>query len=387
MSYMNIDKSMWNKLEVNSNETEKIVRPSINYAQDIWRRFRKNKLAIFGLIIIVALSLSALILPSVYPYKYSDQNLQYNNIPPKLEIFKIDKNNYVFVTKDFRLIQTSAKGKLIAEVPLLKENKTNRTFEYELDGNEIIINYNSIFVNKKELEIFDTVINQTYILGSDSLGRDLFIRVIYGAKISLFIGFVTAFINLIIGVVYGGISGYLGGKVDNIMMRIVDIISTIPMMLYVILLMIVMGAGLKTIIIAISITCWVNMARIVRGQVMYLKEQEYILAAKSLGASLPRILFKHLIPNAMGPIIVALTMLIPDAIFTEAFLSFIGLGVSAPQASWGTLCQDALSGLYTYPYQLFYPTLAICITLISFNLLGDGFRDSLDPRLLSRRHH
>lgn len=217
--------------------------------------------------------------------------------------------------------------------------------------------------------------------GTDDLGRDIFVRVMYGARISLSIGIVAAIINLTIGVLYGGFAGYYGGKVDNIMMRIVDIIYAIPMMLYVILLMIVLGKGLLNVYVTLGIVYWVGMARIVRGQVLVLKEQEYVLAARALGASKARIILRHLIPNCMGQIIVTLTLSIPQAIFTEAFLSFIGLGVSAPMASWGSLCNDALGAYKTFPYQLFIPALAISITMIAFNLFGDGLRDALDPKM------
>ena len=203
----------------------------------------------------------------------------------------------------------------------------------------------------------------------------------YGARMSLTVGFLAALINFVIGVFYGGIAGYFGGRIDNIMMRIVDILSSIPMMLYVILIMVILGPGLKSIIVAMSITYWVEMARIVRAQVLSLREQEFVLAAKLLGASTSRILTKHLIPNVMGPVMVAMSMQIPSAMFTEAFLSFIGLGVSAPMASWGTLCNDALAGLTSYPYQMFFPALVMSITILAFNLFSDGLRDALDPRL------
>lgn len=223
--------------------------------------------------------------------------------------------------------------------------------------------------------------DKVHWFGTDDLGRDIFVRTMYGARISLSVGFVAAFINLTLGVLYGGISGYYGGKVDNIMMRIVDVIYAIPMMLYVILLMVVLGQSLVNVFIALGIVYWVNMARIVRGQVLSLKEQEFILAARAAGASKARIILRHLIPNCMGQIIVALMLSIPNAIFTEAFLSFIGLGVAAPMASWGSLCNDALGAYRTYPYQLFIPAIAICITMIAFNLFGDGLRDALDPKM------
>lgn len=216
--------------------------------------------------------------------------------------------------------------------------------------------------------------------GTDNLGRDLFARTWYGARISLFIGLMAAFIDLVIGVIWGSISGYIGGKVDEYMMRIADILTGLPYLLVVVLLMVVMPKGLWTLIFAMTITGWINMARIVRGQVMRLKTEEYVMAARSLGASTVRIVWKHLIPNTLGPILVTLTLTVPTAIFTEAFLSFLGLGVPAPQASWGTMTSDALDALRYYPYQLFFPAFFICITMLAFNIIGDGLRDALDPK-------
>ncbi len=217
--------------------------------------------------------------------------------------------------------------------------------------------------------------------GTDKFGRDELVRVLYGARISLTVGYAASILNIVIGVLYGGIAGYFGGKVDEIMMRIVDVIYSIPMMIYVILFMVIFGAGLKSIIIALAVSYWLTMARIVRGQILSLKQQEFVLAARTLGVSPMKILLKHLIPNCMGPIIITLMMSVPDAIFTESFLSFIGLGVSAPQASWGTLASEALDGYMLYPSQLFYPAIAICLTILAFNLLGDGLRDALDPKM------
>lgn len=220
-----------------------------------------------------------------------------------------------------------------------------------------------------------------YWFGTDSLGRDLFTRIWYGARISLFIGITAAVIDLIIGAIWGGIAGYYGGKIDEVMMRICDILSGLPYLLVVVLLMVVMGPGIFTIIVAMTITGWIGMARVVRGEVLRLKEQEFILATQTMGANTFHILFKHLIPNSAGPIIVMLTLTIPTAIFTEAFLSFLGLGVQAPMASWGVMTKDGLDTFHYYPWQLLFPAVFICLTMLAFNVLGDGLRDALDPRM------
>ena len=223
--------------------------------------------------------------------------------------------------------------------------------------------------------------NKTHIFGTDSMGRDLYVRCWEGARVSLFIAFVAAVINLVIGVLYGGISGYAGGRTDLYMMRVVEIITTVPDLLWVILLMVIMGPGLHTIIIAISITGWGSMARVVRGQVLQLKQSEYVMASRTLGGTSGWIIFKHLIPNTMGPIIIELTFSIPNAIFTEATLSYLGLGVPVPLASWGTLANEGSRMLLLFPYQLLFPALLISVTMLGFNLLGDGLRDALDPKL------
>ncbi|MBO8128629.1 MAG: ABC transporter permease [Peptococcaceae bacterium] len=284
---------------------ETIVRPSTTYWQDAWRRLKKHRLAVVGLIIIGILALMAIFGPLLSPYSYSDQSLDETNQPP------------------------SAK----------------------------------------------------HWFGTDNLGRDLFTRVLYGARISLAIGFITSFISLGIGVTYGAISGFFGGRVDAFMMRIVDILYGLPFLLYVILLLVIMGPGLGPIFIALGIVYWLNMARIVRGEILSLKEREFVLAARTIGVSPKRIIMRHLVPNAMGPIIVTMTLVIPEAIFSEAFLSYIGLGVSAPVASWGVLASDGYTAIRTYPWQLFFPAAFISITMLAFNFLGDGLRDALDPRM------
>lgn len=219
-----------------------------------------------------------------------------------------------------------------------------------------------------------------HLFGTDKMGRDIFVRILYGARISLGVGIVAAIVNLILGTLYGGIAGYVGGKTDMVMMRFVDIIYSVPSMLYIVLIMLWLGAGVSSIILGISITCWIGTARIVRSQVKSLREQEFTMAAFVLGASSKRILVKHLLVNAMGPIIVNITLMVPQAIFTEAWLSFIGVGISAPKASWGTLCDAASELIMVYPMQTIYPLVAICLTIISFNFVGEGLERALDPK-------
>lgn len=234
-----------------------------------------------------------------------------------------------------------------------------------------------------QLGLRNTPPTRDYWFGSDELGRDIFTRIWYGARISLSIGSIAAVIDLCIGVLWGGAAALIGGRTDEIMMRIADILNAIPYLLKVILIMVIMGSGLLTIILAMSLTGWINMARIVRGQILQLKHEEFILAAICLGASRSRIFFKHLIPNCLGPIIVTVTLTIPTAIFTETFLSFLGLGVQVPIASWGTMASDGLPALKYYPWRLFFPAGFISLTILSFNLLGDGLRDALDPKTRS----
>lgn len=227
----------------------------------------------------------------------------------------------------------------------------------------------------------DSVTGQMHIFGTDALGRDVFARIWYGARVSLLVAVAVALIDCLIGVIYGGISGYFGGVVDNVMMRILEIISGIPYMIIVILLMTVMERGIGTIIVAYSLTGWTGMARLVRGQVVGLKEQEFVIAAKCMGAGASRIIGKHLVPNVLSVIIVNITLDIPNVIFTEAFLSMLGLGIAPPKASWGIIANDAIKVFQMYPTQLVVVALFICVTMLSFNLLGDQLRDAFDPKL------
>lgn len=221
----------------------------------------------------------------------------------------------------------------------------------------------------------------THIFGTDALGRDLFVRAWSGARVSLFIAFSVVAINCVLGMVYGGISGYFGGAIDTIMMRIVEVISGIPYLIIIILLMVVMEPGIYTIIIGYATVGWTGMARLVRGQIISLKEQEFVVAAQAMGASPTRIISRHLIPNILSVIIVNVTLAIPNAIFTEAFLSYIGLGVQIPMASWGMLANEGARYFQQFPTQLAVPAVLISGTMLSFNLLGDALRDSFDPKL------
>ena len=287
-----------------NSEVEKISKPSLSFWKDVFYRFRKNKLALVGVVLLILLIIMAIFGPYMTGYDYATNDL----------------------------------------------------------------------VNKNQLPSSD------HWFGTDDLGRDVFTRTWEGARISIFIGIAAALIDLTIGVFWGGIAGYKGGRIDEYMMRAADVLAGIPYLLLVILLMVVLGSNVSTMILAMSITGWVNMARIVRGQVLSLKNQEYVLASRTLGAGTSRIMSKHLIPNAMGPIIVTMTLTIPSAIFTEAFLSFLGLGLTPPIASWGTMASDGLPALRYFPWRLLFPATFICLTIFAFNVIGDGLRDALDPR-------
>jgi oligopeptide transport system permease protein len=253
---------------------------------------------------------------------------------------------------------------------MLNQDPDFRGVKFKKSGNNLVVETKG-----------DKWFNKQYWFGTDEFGRDLFTRLWKGGRTSFLIAFVAVFITIFIGIIYGGVAGYLGGNVDILMMRFVEIIMVVPDLLYIILLLTVMKPGLGPIIIVLAATGWMQTAMIVRGEVLRLKNSEYVIAAEVLGADPKRIIFKHLIPNTMGPIIVNMTMMIPKMIFSEAFLSFIGLGIPAPMASWGSLVNDGAKVFTQYPQQLLVPALALSLTMLAFNILGDGLRDALDPKL------
>ena len=390
MSSPAVDEASWGKIEYSREKGEALSVKHRSYAGDVWFRFRHKPASLVGLAIIAAIMLFAIFGPMLTPHTYEKQELSFVNIPPRLDVFAMG-DAYIYVSRNLKPIHVAEDGTLIAALPRIEEDVSRKVTTYDFYGDPIAVDWGErppILIGPDGGRVEDsvTVHNKTYILGTDKLGRDLLTRLMIGARISLLVAFVAAFTNLIIGILYGGISAYIGGNTDNVMMRIVDVISTIPLTLYVILIMVMLprDSGIMSIIIALGSVYWVNMARVVRGQILSLKEQDYVHGAKIMGTSTWRILTTHLIPNAMGPIIVTVTMLIPSAIFIEAFMSFIGLGVSPPMASWGTMCNDALEALRTNPYQLFAPSLAICLTMFGFNFVGDGLRDALDPKLRGR---
>ncbi|MBQ6221108.1 MAG: ABC transporter permease [Solobacterium sp.] len=295
---------LFDKLPEEDKNSEFIAIASKTFARDAWDRFKKNKLALYGLIFLVIMIILAIFVPILAPYEFDTQDMLNRNAMPSLQHF----------------------------------------------------------------------------FGTDKLGRDIFVRVMYGARISLSIGFSTAAINLVIGILYGGIAGYIGGRVDMVMMRIIDIIYAVPSLIYVVLILLVFGDSIGSMMLAICLTSWIGMARQVRAQVMSLKEMEFALAARVIGASDKRILLKHLIINALGPIIVSLTMMVPSAIFTESFLSFVGIGLNPAIPSWGKLANDCRALIFTQPIQIIWPVGAICLTILALNFVGDGIGEAFQAR-------
>ncbi|MDE0563871.1 MULTISPECIES: oligopeptide ABC transporter permease [unclassified Exiguobacterium] len=325
---------MFTPVEMNEQLGERIAGKSLNFWQDAWMRLKKNKAAIISLSIILILVALALFGPMLSGRDAYEQNISQAKLPPKVT-----------------------------------------GLEWAgFDGMATLGGRDIDFYEQKNVE-------ENFWFGTDYLGRDLWSRIWEGTRISLFIGFVAAIIDTIIGVAYGGISAYFGGRTDNIMQRIVEILTGVPNLILIILFILIFDPGVFTIILAMAITGWIGMSRLVRGQILKLKNQEFVLAARTLGASSTRLIFKHLIPNTLGAIIITLMFTIPSAIFFEAFLSFIGIGLQPPQASLGTLINDGYKELRTFPFLLIIPSVIIVLLMVSFNLLADGLRDAFDPKM------
>jgi len=294
--------------------------------RDAWRRLLKNKLAVFGLIVVIVITIASILGPALI------------------------KRTFGF-TPDYI---PSNEPQLVRSFPPF--TGPNGEFSWK------------------------------HPMGTDNAGRDQLARILQGGQISLFVGIIATLVSLIIGVSYGAIAGYLGGRIDNLMMRIVDILYSLPYVIVVIVLLAMFRSQtprgqLTLLFIALGSVSWLTMARIVRGQVLSLKNQEFVLAARATGVSAPRIIFRHLVPNTLGPVIVYATLTIPQIMLTEAFLSFLGIGVQAPLASWGSLAADGVQNIAIFPWQLIFPGVTMALTLFSLNFLGDGLRDALDPQM------
>lgn len=406
-------------------------RQSVSYWKDAWRRLKKNVVAMVALGVIVFLFLFAFVGPLLIPYGYDEFNKGAENLYPyhytledtqrvndeiasrtQSDVVDVDemiaqakaeaeKKGEKFTKKDEAVIRAKAKvGAKPSEDSSEEQSVDEDSIRKELGIKNHIFGYSQAELERKANgeKVFP------HVFGTDMYGRDILVRVMYGARVSMSVGVFAAILVLVIGALYGAISGYCGGKVDAVMRRIVELIYAVPEMLVVLLIATalkpiltdyvnssgtspmksfvnVLGPNLISMFIAFGLLYWVTMSRIIRGQVLQLKQQEYVTAARALGASGGRIIRRHLLPNCIGQIVVTTCLQIPSAIFLESFLSYLGVGVSAPLPSLGSMATDALSGMYTYTYRLIVPSVILSIMILAFNLFGDGLRDALDPKL------
>ena len=413
-----------------SEEKENFIqdRKSVSYWKDAWRRLRKNTVAMVALGIIILLTIFAFVGPMIVPYTYKQQirgsealGLSHYSLEDKQAIHAyIEEHTGTGVLSPDEAVEQAraeaeASGKKLSRVEEARiraqasVNADNTQAEEETitesqAAKELGLKKKPFGYSDKELErkaagekVFP------HIFGTDDQGRDIMVRVMVGTRVSITVGICAALLVLVIGALYGSISGYCGGVVDTVMQRIVEIIYSIPEMLIILLLsatlkpaleqfqnsgngifqklVTFLGPNLISMFIAFGLLYWVTMSRIIRGQILQLKQQEYVTAARALGAKGGRIIRRHLLPNCIGQIVTTTFLQIPSAIFLESFLSFVGVGVSAPLTSLGSMCSEALSGLNTYPYRLFIPAVILSLMILSLNLFGDGLRDALDPRL------
>ena len=426
----------WNDLPADafepatSEEKENFIqdRRSVSYWKDAWRRLRKNTVAMVALVIIILLAVFAFVGPAVVPYTYKQQIRGSEALHPwhysledqeKINAYMEEHSGAGNLSPDEAVEQArkeaEAKGVTLSRVDEAKIRAKANVSQQEVSDNEeavteadavkaLGIKHSMFGYSNKELQkkaegekVFP------HVFGTDDQGRDIMVRVMVGTRVSIIVGVCAALLVLVIGALYGSVSGYCGGMVDTVMQRIVEIIYSIPEMLIILLLsatlkpaleqfqnsgdgilqsmVTLLGPNLISMFIAFGLLYWVTMSRIIRGQILQLKQQEYVTAARALGAKGGRIISKHLLPNCIGQIVTTTFLQIPSAIFLESFLSFLGVGVSAPLTSLGSMCSEALSGLKTYPYRLFIPAVILSVMILSLNLFGDGLRDALDPKL------
>ncbi|MEB6045957.1 ABC transporter permease [Staphylococcus pseudoxylosus] len=320
-----------------NNDIEKepeMQRESKNFWQDAWTQLKRNKLAVVGMVGLIIIVLLALIGPLLSSHDYAEQDVERRNLPAKIPV--LDQISFL---------------------------------PFDGEGAQGVDAYK------------EAGVKENFWFGTDQLGRDLWSRTWQGAQVSLFIGVVAALLDIFIGVIYGAISGFFGGRLDNFMQRIIEIVASIPTLIVVILFVLIFEPSIWTIILAMAITGWIGMSRVVRGEFLKLKNQEFVLASKTLGASKFKLIFKHILPNTLGVIVVTSMFTVPNAIFFEAFLSFIGIGVPAPRTSLGSLVNEGRAMLLIHPHELFIPALVLSLLILFFYLFSDGLRDAFDPKM------
>lgn len=425
LEWNNLDDTLFEPATKEERDNFIADRQSVSYWKDAWRRLKRNTVAMVALVVIILIAIFAFVGPEVVPYTYKQQIRNSESLHPwhytledqeKIHAYMEEHNGSKKLTPDEAVEQARAEAEAAGkELTRIEEAKIRaKANESQSEAEEDITAEDAakaLGIKSKMFGYSDEELKRIeagekvfpHVMGTDDQGRDIMVRVMVGARISMIVGICAALLVLIIGALYGSISGYCGGTVDSIMQRIVEIIYSIPEMLIILLLsatlkpalesfqnsgngilqhlVTLLGPNLISMFIAFGLLYWVTMSRIIRGQILQLKQQEYVTAARALGAKGGRIIGKHLLPNCIGQIVTTTFLQIPSAIFLESFLSFVGVGVSAPLTSLGSMCSEALSGLSTYPYRLFIPAAILSVLILSLNLFGDGLRDALDPRL------